>query len=207
MSEIPYTILLTSQQCGHCVHFRGEDGIPSSDKEWSPELIKKFLIGPNGRMRSEAVIEIHMSTMNPSSDNIVQVNEYTNCSNGLVRLSFTRRKGDLITYEYSVNNVIDPNLSSVMKNEFIYNNFLEWQSHNIPVRIKELIPHFPAWMFVAPSEWTRSIENNTPIYAHVSSCNTIVNRDGSYSVQNDNGNEDPNKTLDLVLNGTYKLHR
>ena len=275
MNELPITIVVTSRMCGHCIHFRGDDGKPTDDKLWSPKLIKSMLTGEenptvNSKYISKMVVEIHLSNMNIPSDNIIQVNEYNlinlNGKISLRRIIFTRRKGDKISYDVEIdgisypelalkqkqlyienqlfnqlillyngdlsilkeipeNNIVKsifdkikekyPNAESNKSNDFktfledLYDNmfgFRWWLSKNIPYQIENLVSAFPSWIFVAPSQWTNSILNNSPLYGVVNSSVVLKNKDGNYYSERSEEDEDPKITLQKILNKTYSLY-
>ena len=209
----PIIVLITSRQCGHCVHFRGEDGKPTSDKEWSPELIRKLLTGSPLRkvyssLRASAIIEIHLSSMNVNADNIIQINEYSIEKDlSILRVSITRREGDKVTYSAELDGVPSTSLSS--KFQILFENetdFHKWEQKHIPSKIKQLVPFFPVWMFVNPIEWEQSIEYNSPISAYVVSATVSKNDDGSFSSEPNDVMEDPNEALTKFLHKNSYLN-
>ena len=122
----PIVVIVTSKTCPHCIHFRGDDGKPTDDKQWSPKLIKKILTGVENpttieNLKSEIVIEIHLSNMNIPSDNIIQVNEYNLINNNgisLRRIIYTRRKNDIISIDVEIDGILHPELSKSKKNSY-----------------------------------------------------------------------------------------
>jgi len=74
----PILLFITSSTCDHCRDFRGIDGRPSDDKEWSSSLIRKYLTGTtessyNKKLLCSKIIEIHDSG---PGDNISKISEF-----------------------------------------------------------------------------------------------------------------------------------
>jgi hypothetical protein len=78
-------------------------------------------------------------------------------------------------------------------------DFRIWQQKHIPLKIKQLVPFFPVWMFVNPIDWEQSIEYNSPISAVVVSATVSKNSDGTFSSEPNDVMEDPNDVLTKYL--------
>ena len=103
--DLPYILLVTSQECGHCINFRGKDGQPSlgDEKQWNYRMIQNLLnIRSTTGKKAAKIIEINLSTMDVRSDNIIQVNEYFLQGKNIIRLSISRRKEDKITFDVDI---------------------------------------------------------------------------------------------------------
>lgn len=81
--ELPLILFITSDKCGHCVAFRGKDGKPNQSREWNYDYIRNLLNiypsrkNPDLKRRAAAIVEIHISTMGNTYDNISELNIYT----------------------------------------------------------------------------------------------------------------------------------
>jgi len=125
----PLTILITSQACGACRHFRGETGKPISGQDWSPELIKKFLTGSEhptlqSHTLSSEIIDIHLTNMDtePDLDNIDEVNCYYLTNLALTRLIYKKLDNGQISFTVEVDGIINPELSKLLKTTFFNDN-------------------------------------------------------------------------------------
>jgi hypothetical protein len=197
----PIIILITSQQCGHCVHFRG-DGTPRENQEWSLETIRRYLTGSslrikNPEMQAASLINIHLSTMQVDTDNIIEVDEYViNDNNGKIYRNSFIRHGDDIEYRVEIEGKYSKSGSTQLQNHFKEhnNNFIQYQANFIPMKIKKLIAFFPAWIFVRLDDWTMSILNDAPLNGRVVSCTVKQLRNHEYEVEMGDP-EDPEDVL------------
>ena len=41
--EAPNIVFITSKACGHCIAFRGQDGLPNDDKPWNYKYIRNIV--------------------------------------------------------------------------------------------------------------------------------------------------------------------
>lgn len=78
--EPPIVLLVTSSSCGHCINLRGRDGIPSDDKPyWNNTYITSLLKFPKKKKDNQkacALIELHTESLDPTDNNIVEINIY-----------------------------------------------------------------------------------------------------------------------------------
>jgi hypothetical protein len=81
--ELPLIVFITSAKCAHCISFRGVDGRPNPSREWNYDYIRSLLneypskTNPSLKRRAAAIVEIHISTMGNTYDNISEINIYT----------------------------------------------------------------------------------------------------------------------------------
>ncbi len=154
------TVLITSAQCGHCTKFRG-DGIPSSDKEWSPELIRKLLTGrpdkgPYSKMRSEAVIEMFLRTSSNTGDNVSQINEYVMFQSkdekarnvlgtSLMRIGI-KRDGNKILYDVSIDGVSYPDIAEKLHEKYYIQSLpIDLKNKSNDSKVREMYDTFSYW--------------------------------------------------------------
>lgn len=62
--EYPIIIFFTNAQCRHCIDFRGVDGTPKLNREWSPNFIKNIFYNSKSNPKKEdlqcsKIIEFH----------------------------------------------------------------------------------------------------------------------------------------------------
>lgn len=73
-------VFFTSKTCTHCKAFRGENGEPSNDRPWNYAYIRRLLNYPGSnftKQRTSSIVEINVSTMLNTIDNISEINIYT----------------------------------------------------------------------------------------------------------------------------------
>ena len=199
--DIPFVIIVTSQKCSHCVKFRGPNGKPDNSREWSPKLINKLLTGkenPTGNPNAiSRVIEINLENMDTDASSIHQVNEYIFYDNNLERHIYTKN-GKEIKYDVEINGNRDTQKSELLKSEYNIQYFNQWLTSNIPIKILDLVCMFPTWIFVSSKNWTKSVQNQSPIYGVVSSCKVVKDQYGNYSSEIE-GTENPSQTFQRIL--------
>lgn len=138
--ELPMIVFFTGKYCGHCIDFRGADGVPSKDssRKWNLEYIRRLLNYPGSNFEkhnAELIVELHFDNF----DTILQVNIYSliptineikqrtrfdpNIPGSAVEhIAITRGPNNIINVNVNVNGNYDRELTDIYKNKYIWSN-------------------------------------------------------------------------------------
>lgn len=78
---------------------------------------------------------------------------------------------DILMKEYYLYCKDPSKYERIMKLRFNYRWFLETF---FPLRLREIEIMYPSWMLILPSEWKKGLNNNSPVYAKIACCNTVL---------------------------------
>lgn len=152
-NELPLIVFITSARCGHCMQFRGPDGRPNPSREWNYDYIRTLLneypsrTNPELKRRSAAIVEIHISTMGNTYDNISELNIYTSIpsiaeinelvrqgkatsskffemndvvGNSIERISIKRGLFDSVDIKTEIDGVFSKHMTDATMNEYVW---------------------------------------------------------------------------------------
>lgn len=160
--ELPTVVFMTNSLCHHCIKFRGRDGRPKQNdrvnnlgSNWNYDYIRSILNDYPSHQdykierRSNAIVEIHLSSYEKESKNIQEVNMYIsiptidqiskmyrsgkvksmnffndvdNVGNSIQRISFKRGMYGSIDIKVEIDGIYSPRMSEIITDEYIWNH-------------------------------------------------------------------------------------
>lgn len=170
----PIMIIITNQECSHCINMRGKDGWPSDDNKvfdeheniWNEKYFKDLLKAGFSEQTTR-VIEISYDKLNSNP----KIKEFT---------FFDLDRKSLIIKKYikGSHNEVVLKMKNGSKNDIkiekLSNNFDTFVEKYIPVlKIKRYLHVYPLRLFFHSQIWFKSIENGEPLYGRVQGYRTI----------------------------------
>lgn len=191
-----FTVIFTSKSCSHCIDFRGMNGKPTDDKEWSPKMVREILT------YSTHLFEINFQTLDNDIDGIIQINEYILHDDKIYRYIYNN-KNHSVEFLAEVDGEQDQNIAKENEKRHRANykdkinnmTYLGWLSLNFPKTLCDLVQFYPFWIFVKEEDWGKSINNQElPCFGVPVSCNIELGQNKKYIIT-DKERENPMNVL------------
>lgn len=215
--SLPVILIVTSQQCGHCVNMRKDGLIQSPDAPvsikgtgninwaWNEKFFQKLLRGGSDTGPAKfRVYEVHLATMDPNGA-VMEMAEFSLTKEGKVqRIGYYNKDGKLGVISSIGYKQTKPPMD-IVPNKTL-NGMVD---SKIPRAYRNLVLVFPSWIFVNGNVWDSAIGKDTPFYGYVGGL-VVIKKDNIYSIDRESlrkaKGEDPVMNASNILNGTLSLN-
>jgi hypothetical protein len=219
--SLPIVVIMTSASCGHCVHMRGNDGsfMPENDEPsikkdnskgwaWNETFFKNLLTAGSGSSKAKCrVFEIHLSTLQPLYENIIEFSEFELEDKGEVSKNTYYIQNNKLMNTFVIGYRSQKNLPE--PTEVTDVTFQDFIRRYIPTQIVNFAFAFPGWFFCKGDIWDSSITNNTPLFGYLSSVPVIKLANGQFGAdrrsESMSAPEDPVTVIKKIVNGSLNL--